>query len=142
MPSFENFQGASHYKIIVDKFPGVLFTEFNGGEENNDTSLQHTGGFGPPQVISAPSTTGQITITKPRDHVVDLPVEAWAKAWHNGFHVPVNVTVAPTTPAGLPIGPARTYTGCARVSLTVQQPSKGSSEAATLVLALQPRNVE
>ena len=48
MPSFENFQGSSHYKITVDQWPGVFFTEFSGGEENNDTSLQHTGGFGPP----------------------------------------------------------------------------------------------
>ena len=141
MPSFENFQGSSHYKITVDQWPGVFFTELSGGEENNDTSLQHTGGFGPPQVISAPSTTGQITITKPRDHAVDLPVEAWSKAWHAGVHVPLNVTVVPTTPAGIPSGPARTYTECARVSLTVQQPSKGSSDAATIVLALQPRDV-
>lgn len=138
---FENFHGASHYKVTVDQWPLVFFTEFSGGEESNDTSLQHTGGFGPPQVISAPSTTGQITITKPRDHVVDLPIEAWSKAWHNGIHAPLNVTVTPTTPAGIPLGPARTYVECARVSLTVQQPSKGSSEAATTVLVLQPRTV-
>jgi len=142
MPSFENFQGSSHYKIIVDAFgPGVFFTEFSGGEESNDTSLQHTGGFGPPQVISAPSTTGQITITKPRDNVVDLPIIAWSKAWHLGIHIPLNVTVTPTSPAGIPTGPSRTYTDCARVSVTTEQPSKGSSEAATLVIALQPRSV-
>ena len=135
----ENFHGASNYFVTIAEFPGLFFTEFSGGESNNDTSLQHTGGFGPPQVISGPASTGQITITKPEDQVLDIPLKAWDAAYQLGNQIPLTVTVQPTLPNGIPAGPARTYTECKRVSMTRSQPSKGSSEAATTVLVLQPR---
>lgn len=133
------YQSSSNYLITVLEFPGIFWTEFSGGEASNDTTLQHVGGFGPPQVISGPASTGQITLTKPRDHVEDIPIQIWDKAYDRGIQQPLTVTVIPTTPAGVPIGPSMTWRGSKRVSCTFENPSKGSADAATVQLVLQPR---
>jgi len=124
--------------IYIEEFPQILFTSKAGGESTNEVTQVFPGGRGAPKNVHGSPTTGQITLTKPHDPVADAPLFLWNRAWQSGIQRKLNVTVQPINAAGVPIGAPQKFRGCSRTSFRGPDFTRGTSEAATVEIVLQP----
>lgn len=135
------FRARHRFKVWCPQFPGVFFTELTGGNASNEVTQVHPGNRNAPVNVNGPVSFEQITVRKPYDAVADAPILAWSRAYDRGVELALTVIKQPVNAAGLPDGPQTSYLRCARVSFNEPEVGRGSAEAATLEIVLQPEQI-
>lgn len=134
-----NFSSQHNHRIRFVEIPGVFFETKEGGETSNETTQRFPGGGGPPVTISGPTSTGQVTLTKSFDPIADQALLQWIRQWDAGVHQTLTLLIEQTSSSGVPLSvPPQMYHRCAKVSFTPPSASKGSAEANTITLVVQP----
>lgn len=134
----DNFRSTHRFIAYFAQFPDIKFTGKTGGEESNEVNQVFPGGSNVPVNVEGPTTTGQVTLSKPWDAVKDVPILAWNRRWSKGVKLPLTLIVQPVSAAGIPDGGPDTYVGCSRVSVTPPELSRGGGEEAMLEVVVQP----
>jgi len=137
----DTFHAQHDYVSWFVEFPASKFTSVTGGNITGDNTQQFPGGGGPPKNIDGPTRIGQVTASKPLDHIVDGGLKTWARAWHNGIRVKLTLIKQPVNAAGLPNGEPVTYSRCSLVDFAFPDVNKGSAEASVMTIIVQPETL-